>query len=381
MHRPRSSLLALAAAVLLLSACGSTADDSGDADGDTSGTTAATGTTAPPTGPPSTDPISTTDPSQPAGDDRVAALTTAGSFGVTVGVPDGSESTIVTEPMAFAATAADGRVFMQRSTEFDDAEADTTLLVWSPETKQLTPLDPPLAADSGPDDAIELHDVATVDGAVTVLYVTRPGRCTDPNECVGAVMAWEPDTGESTEIASKIVFEGGWSGLELADNGLVVGAEYESAANAVFLATVGSVAAPTPADLGLESAYVDCSVCPFAFTVDPSGRYIGWVDSGPDVDQANPPPDGSGSNDIAVVDLAGEGEAAGPRRVGVDLAAAFGELDIADIAFGDGDGFTAGRAVFRSRASGADAPVEVDLTSGRIDPIGATSATLNELDR
>ncbi len=363
----------------MLSACGSSADDGGDADGDTSSSPAATGTTSP-TGPPPTDPITTTDPSRPEADDRVAALTTAGSFGVTVGVPEGSESTLVTEPMAFAATAADGRIFMQRSTDFDDAGADRTLLVWSPETDQLTPLEPPLGANSAPSDTIELHDVATVDGAVTVLYVTRPGRCTDPNECIGAVMAWEPDSGESTEIASKIVFEGGWSGLELADNGLVVGAEYESAANGIFLATVGSAAAPTPADLGLESAYIDCSVCPFAFTIDPSGRYIGWVDSGPGVDQANPPPDVSGSNDIAVVDLAEEAEA-GSRRVGVDLGAAFGELDIADIAFGDGDGFTAGQAVFRSRASGADSPVKIDLTDGRIGPIDATSATLNELDR
>lgn len=377
--RRSSPLLAVLAGVFVLSACGSTADD-GDGAGDPVATSDVVTPTAPATPPPTSDPSTPTDPSTPeVGDELPAALTTAGPSGVTVGVPEGSESTIVIEPMAIAATARDGRIFLQRSTDAAEG-SDTTLLVWSPETSELTPLDPPLAADSGPDDTVELHDVATVDGAVTVLYTTRPRSCSDPNECIGAVMAWEPDSGESTEIASKIVFEGGWSGLELADNGLVVGAEYESAANAVFLAGIGAASPPTAADLGLEPSYVDCSVCPFAFTIDPSGRYVGWVDSGPGVDQANPPADVSGASDIAVVDLRGDADA-GPRRVGVDLRASFGELDIADIEFGNGDGFAAGQAVFTSRASGADAPVRIDLADGRIGPIDATSATLNELDR
>lgn len=373
--RRSSPLLAVLSAVLAVSACGSTADDGA---GDPAATSGIVTPTAPATPPPSSDPPTPTDPSTPeGGDDLAAALTTAGPSGVTVGVPEGSESTILTESMAIAATARDGRIFLQRSTDAAEAGSDTTLLVWSPETGELTPLDPPLAADSGADDSVELHDVATVDGAVTVLYTTRPRSCSDPNECIGAVMAWEPDSGESTEIASKIVFEGGWSGLELADNGLVVGAEYESAANAVFLAAIGSAIPPTAADLGLEPSYVDCSVCPFAFTIDASGRYVGWVDSGPGVDLANPPPEAAGSSEIAVVDLQGDAEAE-QHRVAVGVRAAFGELDIADIAFGDGGGFAAGQAVF---TSGADAPVKIDLTDGRIAPIDATSATLNELDR
>ncbi len=378
MRSRRSSLLpALVTGVLVLAACGSSTD--GDGNGDAA-TTSAVATTSASTRPPSTDPAPTVDPSLPADDDPAAALTTAGSFGVTVGVPEGSESTIVTEPMAFAATARDGRIFMQRSTDTDETGADTSLLMWSPETDEIVPLDPPLAADSGPDDTVELHDVATVDGEVTLLYVTRPSACTDPNVCIGAVMAWEPDTGESTEIASKIVFEGGWTGLELADNGLVVGAEYESAADAIFLAAIGSATAPTPAELGLEAAYSDCSVCPFAFTIDPSGRFVGWVDFGPDASQANPPPDASEASEITVVDLT-EGSGTGQRRISVDVAAAFGELDIADVVFSDNDGFAAGQSVFASSASGADPPIKVDLTTGRIGPIDAVSATLNELER
>ena len=312
-----------------------------------------------------------------------AALTTAGPFGVTVGVPEGSESSIVTEPMAFATTAQDGRIFMQRSTTTNDPDADTTVLVWAPATGELTPLEPPLAADSVPGSTFELHDVATVAGNVTLLYEISPGNCPNPTACVGALMTWQPDTGESTEIASRIVWEGGWSGLELADNGFIVGTESETISNGIFLASIGPAAPPTPADLGLEDSYGDCSVCPFAYTIDPSGRFIGWVDSGVGVTQESADPVAGPTTQIAVADISQEGGFA-QRRVAADLAAAYGELDIADIAFGD-EGFTTGQAAFLKGGTAGDGnpfpPVKVDLTSGLIGQIDAVSATLNELDR
>lgn len=321
----------------------------------------------------------TTGPADPA--EQSAALTTAGDGGVTVGVPEGSESLIITEPMAFATTADDGRIFVQRSQTTNDPDADTTPLVYSMETSELTPLEMPRSSEGSPDDTIILHDVATVDGDVTLLYETQPGNCANRENCVGAIMTWAPDTGESTEIVSQIVFESGWSGLELATNGLIVGSQSSEASNGIFLASIGSATPPALADLGLEESYFDCGVCPFAYTVDPSGRYIGWVDSGEGVTQENVDPNTFPSDEIVVVDIS-EAGAFSRQRVTVELSAAFGELDIADIVFGD-EGFVNGQASFLKSGTDGDGnplpPVKIDLTTGEIGEIAATSATLNEL--
>lgn len=319
-------------------------------------------------------------PADPA--EQSAALTTAGDFGVTVGVLEGSESLIITEPMAFATTADDGRIFMQRSQTFNDPDADTTPLIYSTETDELTPLEMPLPAGGSPDDTIILHDVATVDGDVTLLYRTDPGNCATREDCVGAVMTWAPDTGESTEIVSQIVFESGWSGLELANNGLIVGSQSGSGAeNGIFLASIGSATPPALADLGLEESYGDCTVCPYAYTVDPSGRYIGWVDSGEGVTTRPEDPSAFLTNDIAVVDISDAG-AFSKQRVTVELSGIRAALDIADIVFGD-EGFVNGQATFHPAGTGADGnplpPVKIDLTPGEVGQIDATSATLNEL--
>lgn len=356
---------------------------------------ATAGTTAepPPVTEPSTTPAPTPaptttttapPPTAASPDEQSAALTTAGDFGVSVGVPEGSESLITIEPMAFATTAEDGRIFAQRSQDVAAPDADTTVYVIDANSSSdLTPIDLPRSAAGTPDDGIILHDVATFDGAVTLLYETAPasGVCANPQQCVGTIMAWQPDTGTTFEIADKIVFEGGWSGLELARNGLIVGTESESAAQSIFIDAIGELTPPTAAVLGLEDFYFDCNVCPFAYSADPSGRYIGWVDSGAGVTQENVAPNAFPPNEIAVVDVTAEAGGT-QRRVVAELSAASGVLDIADVVFGD-EGFAEGQATFQNGGTDADgnplAPVEIDLTSGEIGRIDARSATLNEL--
>lgn len=342
--------------------------------------------TSPPSTPPPTDapqPTTTIGPLDPPLEtDLPVALTTAGSFGVSVAVPEGRASLIVTEPMAFATAARDGRVFMQRSRTADEPTADTTLLVWSSDTDELTPLDPPRAPAGLPDDTIVLHDVATVDGVVTVLYETRPARCPNPEQCTGAIVAWQPDTGTSIELESRIVWEGGWSGLQLAENGLIVGSQFESASSAIYLASISSVTPPAPGDLGLDESYDDCNVCPFAYTIDPSGRFVGWIDFGAGINQQNVDPSASLASQIAVVEISADGGFA-DQRVVADVTGVVGQLEIADIAFGEG-GFTEGRAVFSEETFGDSSrslPVEISLVSGRVDPIDSRSATLGKIDR
>lgn len=341
-------------------------------------------TDSPTTGPPVAETtVATTDPIDE--DDRAAALTTAGTFGVSVGVPEGSESLIVTEPMIFATTAQDGRIFMQRSTTSSDGGTDGIVLVWSPESNALEELDPPPPTGATADDSIQLHDVATIDGAVTLLYETRPSRCVDPNECIGTALAWQPDTGETFDVGRRNVFEGGWSSLELADNGLIVGTQYESAATGIFLASIGDQEPPTAAALGLEANYIDCSLCPFAYTIDPSGRFVGWADSGGTGVAVS---DRQNATEIVVVDLSRQNGSAGgfdSRRVAADVSPGVGTLDIADVGFAASEGFDGGQALFSSSEANNDSQprllVKVDLVSGATSQIDAISASLNELDR
>ncbi len=363
-----------------------TTDSPATSEATTTDASVPTDTSEPPTSEPTSPPV--VDPAE-----QSAALTTAGDFGVTVGVPEGSESLIITEPMAFAVTAQDGRIFSQRPASPDGPGVLGEVVVIDATTSEITPLDVPRPADGDPGDSVTLHDVATVDGEVTLLYATDSIECfpgpnaatdpsdgVDPNACIGTIMTWQPDTGESTEVVSQNSFEGSWSSLDLADNGLIVGNQFSEGSNGIVLASIGPVSPPTPADLGLEDFYFDCDVCPSAYTVDPSGRYIGWVDSGQGVTQEDVDPNALPPKQITVVDISADGAFA-QQRIGVDVSAVSG-LDIADIVVGD-EGFVNGQAALRGGGTDADGnpipPVKVDLTSGEIGEIDALSATLGEL--
>jgi hypothetical protein len=124
-----------------------------------------------------------------------------------------------------------------------------------------------------------LHDVAVVGGEVVLLVESSPGGCQDPNTCLGSVWAIQPDTGAATMVEESNVWESDWSALSLSDTGVIVGTWSADASYGMYSRVLPGVdAQPVDADaLGVEADYVDCSTCPKAFTIDRTGRFVGWL--------------------------------------------------------------------------------------------------------
>ena len=210
-----------------------------------------------------------------------AAVLTAGPDGVVE--RRGDETRILTsEPMVIALDAGDGRIIVQRqagngaASGGDWSDADTAPLVLGTDGT-LTELFGTADWDGG----VVLHDVEVVAGRRLLLFsLQRPQVAQEPNEDLYVI---DLDSQDRTLVAEDI---GGWEfgtrRLHLATNGLIVG-EASGEANhwiAVY-AVPGSPAAaavPTPAALGLEDSYSDCSDCPHTFSVAPDGETVAWVD-------------------------------------------------------------------------------------------------------
>jgi hypothetical protein len=201
----------------------------------------------------------------------------AGPDGVTVFGLDGAASAVTNEPMAVAVPAPDGRVFLQREDARTDPSADTTIFVVAPDTTELVGIPDPAAFAGAPK---VLHAAANVNGELTLLVETRTESCPSPDACDGSLWAFRPDSGEADQLATKNMWEGAWSDLSLSSTGVVVGDDFESATVAPFSVVVpgGSGTAINFATLGLESSYFDCSTCPTSFRIDPTGRFVGWIE-------------------------------------------------------------------------------------------------------
>ena len=211
----------------------------------------------------------------PASGAQVLYLSEAGIVGVD---ESGVERTISTEEMASAVLTDDGRILAQRATgtvpvfepailAVDQERGEIDIVETPAEFEGLTPF---------------LHDSAVIDDEVVVLLTLRPESCPDAGRCVGRLVAWWPDTDEVRIVAQRNVFEGGWRLPTLADNGLVVGIELDSATHGFFAAAVpgiDGVEVPPAAELGLEAFYVDCETCPNAFTTDATGQVVGWLET------------------------------------------------------------------------------------------------------
>lgn len=231
-------------------------------------------TTDAPTSTTSTTPATTTIPTTttiPIG--APSELVVAGPDGV---LRDGAA--VTSEPMAIALPLPDGRTLMQRVSQQSGAVADSAVLVAAPGSTELVPLPTPAEFDGA---VLRLHDAAVVGGETIAIVETRPELCPAPEGCDGAIWALAVDSGRLDRLQEKNVWEGGWTRLSLTSAGLVFGAETESATRVVRSWTLpGSEAVPIDlASLGLDEKYGDCTDCPTGFTVDESGRWVGWVET------------------------------------------------------------------------------------------------------
>ena len=207
-------------------------------------------------------------------------LVSTGPAGVTVTAPDGATTEITAERMAVAVRAPDGRVFVQRVDARTDPSADTTIFLIEPGTTELIGIPDPAAFAGAPK---HLHAAAVVDGELTLLVETGNATCASPDSCDGRLWAFRPDSGVADQLATKNMWEGAWSDLSLSSTGVVVGDDFESATVAPFSVVVpgGSGTAIDFGALGLEPAYFDCSTCPRSLQIDPTGRFIGWMEHDP----------------------------------------------------------------------------------------------------
>lgn len=319
--------------------------------------------TTPPTTPPAAVPTTTPAPAttapEPVPDRAEDVRLQAGPDGVEILGPDGR--IVTTEPMVVAKLGPNGSVFVQRSTDTRDEGADTRLLVVAPDAAEPVPVDLPLPFDGN----VRLHDSAAVDGRWAVLLELQPPTCAVPQECIGGVYVYRPDTGDLEEVSSRNVWEGGWEQLSLSETGLIVGAETESISRSPFFATVvgATATAPTPEILGLQQSYDDCSDCPTGFAINRRGDAVAWFERDLTTSGAT----------VTVVDLNGQTVAEAPLAADCCPNIAIPVVTLGAAGTGGGptvpiavinDGFSGDRA---DAGFGETAAVYVDMLTGEID--------------
>jgi hypothetical protein len=201
----------------------------------------------------------------------------AGQAGVSVRTADGIVRAVTTEPAAIALGTDSGDVLFQRqisSVESEEASADTTVYRWDAATDSIAPVEV-TNPTGGP---VMLFDVEAVQGVDTILYTTDPIDCNAGNTCDAALMVQELDSGVAREIDRFNTFEGGLSGLTLAENGWIIGtARAEVVVSVYTQSAIEGVEAPTAESLGVQEAFVDCSTCPFAYSIDPTAQKLSWL--------------------------------------------------------------------------------------------------------
>jgi hypothetical protein len=207
----------------------------------------------------------------------VQAITTGPEGVLSVGGP-GADRVLVpgTDPMAVAIYAAgDGSVIMQRRSGYGAwTDIDTIPLVWR--NGVLSELFPTMswAADSW----VRIHDVATVNGHVVVLYEVQH----TPNPM-------GPDAGTlyaaAVDGSSSIVVDpafGGWeqshSRMHLSNDGVVIGELLVDASRMFVSYRLDGTPGPTAADLGIGPGCGDCNNGPRLFTISRDGFYAAWLD-------------------------------------------------------------------------------------------------------
>jgi hypothetical protein len=204
-------------------------------------------------------------------------VVTAGPDGVWESSPTGRVQ-VTTEPMAFAVKAPDGSVIMQRKVGYGNeawTPADTAPLIVRQPGAALEPL-PAFVFPS--DKFVRVHDVATLNGHPTMLYSLESRLVTIESE-PGVLAVVALDTGNVSVVSDQF---GGWesgsSRMHLAETGVIVGEEYNSAERALAVYLVGGESTIDAPSLGLQPAYFDCSDCPRLYTISRDGSKIAWLD-------------------------------------------------------------------------------------------------------
>jgi hypothetical protein len=184
--------------------------------------------------------------------------------------------------MSFAVRMPDGSLLMQRQVGNGEgqgwAEADTKpLVIAAPGAEPVGLFATGDFFDTG---WWRVHDVAVVAGQTTVLIERQESQAQGVGSPPGSLIAIRPDTGEIATVDDQF---GGWergsNRLRLADNGLIVGAEFAEATWSLISYSVGAAPPLTAAQLGLEDSYYDCT-CPSQYTTDQTGTHVLWVVGG-----------------------------------------------------------------------------------------------------
>lgn len=223
-----------------------------------------------PSPPDATTPVVTPEPI-----DVSSTVVTAGPDGVWR-VVDGVATQLTAEPMSMSLQLPDGSVIMQRSSGWSSegaVQADTTLLIWR--SGQLDELFPGEVLGGW----VRLHDVAMVNGEMTVLYAIEQEAQPFSVLVEAVLLARSLETWEITVVDAEFGgWEQGYSRMHLAETGLIVGEFYQEASRS--LVTFG-IAGATPLDaatLGLGGSYSQCSDCPRLYTVRRDGNIVAWLD-------------------------------------------------------------------------------------------------------
>lgn len=274
---------------------------------------------------------------------------TAGSNGIASTVAAGTVTVLGGTPTDIAIEGPDGRIYSQPTVVGPNATVESIDATGGdPTTIAL-----PVAGDV----ALQLTDVASVDGELTLLYVVSARQCTAPDAptCVTSVRAFRPATEVETVVAEFNAWEGGWNAVSLADNGLIAGAFQESAVETPQFYSLTRTPAPTAVSLGLDDGYGDCDDCPTSFTVDASGRIFAWIDGTPD------DPRLIVTDAMATVRADIPIAVSGPANSFKPLQ---GVLQISGIEFGGSGQVLRGTAVFTPRsADGPVTPIRIDLAT------------------
>lgn len=274
-----------------------------------------------------------------------AAFVVSGPAGVEVQPWEGPRVAVSGQPARIATRTADGSTWMQ-TYDPEVADAAEPLMVVRAGSDAAEIVDVP-----GVTGSVRLHDAATVDGETVVLLEQRPATCAGFDGCVGSIWVYWPGRATAEMIDERSVWESGWSGLALADTGVIVGTWSESITESLYSTTVPGVDVQPveAADVGLEDSYSDCAVCPRSFTIDRLGAHVGWIDVTDD-----------GTGAVIVTRLADS--ATGGAGFSVDDVAMRGVLDIGNV---DVDGAGTGSLVGTAFVNGLDpatpSAVRIDL--------------------
>ena len=298
----------------------------------------------------------------------------AGPNGVNVTGAEGVEATVTSEPMTIAFADRGGRVFMQRSDETRNPAADTTILVMDPAVGSVGPLRLPDELSG----ALRLHGVADIEDLTVLLVETSPGNCANFENCDGALWAYLVDEGTATELDRMSVWEAGWSRLHVTESGSIVGTISSEASSGLYSASLTGDRPVDPVTVGLEQTYYDCSTCPSAFSVDPDGTHLAWLEYDIETFQHTlvvSAIDGSMSSRTLLVDPDGSVCCLDGEGPGIPVAPSLEVMDLAVV----GDEVH-GRIVVNEASHGDRRnPVTIDLPAGtvteRADAVTTTFGT------